>query len=135
MSKVTDLLLETLRRAAAGDKPGLGSDLAKLRDGLARHRDHVIALEADVDEHVRHTEAGTTHLDRAIFETGLHGLAATLAVVARQLTGFEFRLELELHGETSVITSAATRPLPDGTAALDTAHLPRVAVVSKDDLH
>jgi aspartate kinase len=36
MSKITDLLLETLRRAAAGDRQGLESDLAKLR---ARHED------------------------------------------------------------------------------------------------
>ncbi|HOK45418.1 MAG TPA: aspartate kinase [Bryobacteraceae bacterium] len=34
MSKVTDLLLEALRRAEAGDKPGLESDIEKLR---ARH--------------------------------------------------------------------------------------------------
>jgi aspartate kinase len=41
MSKVTDLLLDTMRRAEAGDLPGMEKNLATLR---ARHEDACIAL-------------------------------------------------------------------------------------------
>lgn len=41
MSKVTDLLLETIRRAEAGDQDGVHSNLEKLRD---RHRETCLAL-------------------------------------------------------------------------------------------
>ena len=41
MSKITDLLLETIRRAEAGDQAGIDSDIVKLRK---RHAETCLAL-------------------------------------------------------------------------------------------